>query len=90
MIIKEGIVNIYKQQIILSYYKEPKVETLNGKRILYIRALDPIYTITEQLKDPGVIGIYTEVQESDYNKIQQTISNIHSGNRNKLKNERRS
>lgn len=82
--IKEGIVNLYKQQVILSYDKEPRTEMLYGKRILYVRPSDPIEIIIEQLKDlnKGTVGIYSEVRDTDYtsNKIQQEIINLYSGN----------
>lgn len=82
--IKEEIVNKYKTQLILTYNPEEEFETRHGRRIIKINPLNEEINIADILKryiKSGHIGIYSEVEDRDYNKVQQIIIRLFSGDK---------
>lgn len=82
--IKEDIVNKYKTQLILNYNPNQEMETKYGRRIIYINPQNNEEIIVDILKrfiKSGYIGIYSEVADGDYNKIQQIIIRLFSGDK---------
>ena len=79
--IREEIVNKYKTQLILTYSPRTEIETKHGRRILQINPQIEPKLIIEKLKQyikSGKIGIYSEVNEKDYNKVQLLIIELFS------------
>lgn len=80
--IKDDIVNKYKTQIILTYSPEKELKTLHNRRIIEINPLESENVIKDILKryiKPGYTGIYSEVTDTDYNKVQLIIIGLFSG-----------
>ena len=86
--IKEEIVNKYKTQLILTYsIITNEIEILHERRIIYLNPLegvDKIKDVLIRVTKKGTTGIYSEVEDHDYNKVQQVIIQLFSMN-NKIK-----
>lgn len=82
--IKEDIVNKYRTQFILTYSPSKEIEVLHGRRIIEINPQNDenkIKNILMKYVKPGQNGIYSYVEERDYNKIQQLIIQLFSDNK---------
>lgn len=82
--IKEEIVNKYKTQIILKYNPTKEMEIVHGRKIIEINPQDNNESIKDILRKyvkVGHVGIYSEVTDKDYNKVQQCILELFSGDR---------
>lgn len=85
--IKEEIINKYRTQFILTYSPCKEIEKLHGRRIIEINPLNEKHEIKELLVKyvkPGKNGIYSYVEDKDYNKVQQLIIQLFS-NEKKIK-----
>ncbi|CAD7077813.1 unnamed protein product [Hermetia illucens] len=86
--IKEGIVNIYRTQILIVEQKVKEFELLNGKRKIYIDKSDieNNYFVTDILRrhlpEKGTVGIHSELSDHEYNIVQLQIVELYSNNRN--------
>lgn len=82
--IKEEIVNKYKTQLILTYSKiTNEIMILHERRIIYLNPLEGVDKIKDVLIrfiKKGKTGIYSEVEDHDYNKVQQVIVELFSMN----------
>lgn len=79
--IKEEIVNKYKIQIILSYRVNAEFTMIDTRKIIEINPLDNEQNVKNTLLKyikKGTIGIYSEVSDSDYHKIQLCIISLFS------------
>lgn len=80
--IRDEIVNKYKTQLILTYSPNNELEKIHGRRIIQINPASDQEIIKNVLKryiSSGRIGIYAEVDDRDYNKVQQCIIELFSG-----------
>lgn len=80
--IKDDIVNKYRTQIILTYSPQQELRSIHNKRIIEINPLDNENFIKDILKrciKQGYTGIYSEVSDTDYHKIQLIIISMFSG-----------
>lgn len=84
--ILDTIVNRFKTQIILKESKERESETYFGKRRIFIDKQDMengnSNEILRRYISKGRIGIYSELNDHEYNKLQKVIIDLYSGNRN--------
>ncbi|CAD7078365.1 unnamed protein product [Hermetia illucens] len=86
--IKEGIVNIYRTQILIVEQKVKEFELLNGKRKIYIdkNDIENDYFVTDILRrhlpEKGTVGIHSELSDHEYNIVQLQIVELYSNNRN--------
>lgn len=81
--IKDDIVNKYKTQIILTYSVNKQIETLHNRRIIEINPLENENLIKDVLRQnirQGYIGIYSDVSDTDYHKVQLLLISMFSGN----------
>lgn len=81
--IKEEIVNKYRTQIILTNNKTVEIETILGRRIIYIAEHDfeRLGEIFKKYIAIGKIGIFSELSDSKYNEVQQKLIELYSNNR---------
>ncbi|CAD7087800.1 unnamed protein product [Hermetia illucens] len=86
--IKEGIVNIYRTQILIVEQKVKEFELLNGKRKIYIdkNDIENDYFVTDILRrhlpEKGTVVIHSEISDHEYNIVQLQIFELYSNNRN--------
>lgn len=73
IIIKEEIVNKYKTQLILTNDKTEELETILGRRIIYIAEhyLDNLEDLLKKYINKGTVGIHSELPDSIYNIVQK-------------------
>lgn len=78
--IKEEIVNKYKTQIILTNNKTEEFKEIHGKRIIFIAEgdLDQLGEIFRRYIKRGNIGIFSELSEGNYNKVQEKLIDMYS------------
>lgn len=82
--IREEVVNKYKTQLILTYSPSKELEIVHGRRIIQVNPQndqDSIKNILKEYIKSGRIGIYADVDDRDYNKVQQIIIELFSGDR---------
>lgn len=81
--IKEEIVNKYKTQLILTNNKTKELQILHNKRIIFIAEYDfeNLHDILRRYIKKGSTGIYTELQDSKYNFVQEKIREMFSNDR---------
>lgn len=81
--IKEEIVNKYKTQIIITNNKVEEMKILHGKRIIFIAEADfrGMGEIFRKYITKGKIGIYSELSEQSYNKVQEKLIEMFSNDK---------
>ncbi|CAD7078786.1 unnamed protein product [Hermetia illucens] len=85
---EEGIVNIYRTQILIVEQKVKEFELLNGKRKIYIDKNDTendcfvTDILRRHLPEKGTVGIHSELSDHEYNIVQLQIVELYSNNRN--------
>ncbi|CAD7091435.1 unnamed protein product [Hermetia illucens] len=86
--IKEGIVNLYKTQIVILNKKKKESETINKRRKIYIDKTDINNKnlvkdiLRRYIPEKGTVGIHCELSDSESNKIQLIIVSLYSNNSN--------
>lgn len=82
-LIKEGIVNLYKTQIILTNNKTEEMRMLHNKRIIFIAEsdFDNMEEIFRKYVTKGLIGIYSELSMQLYNIVQQKLIQMFSNDK---------
>lgn len=81
--IKEGIVNVYKTQIILTNNKTLEMENILDRRIIYIAEydFDNLNDILRRYIKKGITGIYSELPDHKYNVVQNKLIELFSNDR---------
>lgn len=81
--IKEEIVNKYKTQIILTNNKTEELKILHGKRIIFVAESDfeEMGNIFKRFITKGKIGIYSEISDHNYNKVQEKLIEMFSNDK---------
>lgn len=81
--IKEEIVNKYKTQIILTNNKIEELKIIHGKRIIFIAESDfeEMGNIFKRYITKGKIGIYAEISDHSYNKVQEKLIEMYSNDK---------
>ena len=71
--IKEDIVNKYKTKLILTNNKNKEIETIFGRRIIYIAEYEfnNLEDILKRFIKKGKTGIYSEISDSKYNIVKK-------------------
>ncbi|CAD7078654.1 unnamed protein product [Hermetia illucens] len=84
--IKDGIVNIYKTQIIIVERKQKEIQIVNKRRRIFIDQNDInsenaiIDILRRYIPEKGHIGIYCKLNDHQWNVVQQNIINLYSNN----------
>ncbi|CAD7084519.1 unnamed protein product [Hermetia illucens] len=84
--IKDGIVNIYKTQIIIVERKQKEIQIVNKRRRIFIDQNDInsenaiIDILRRYIPEKGHIGIYCKLNDHQWNVVQQKIINLYSNN----------
>ncbi|CAD7081778.1 unnamed protein product [Hermetia illucens] len=84
--IKDGVVNLYKTQIIIVERKEKESQIVNKNRRIFIDQNDIILEnaiidiLRRYIPERGHIGIYCKLNDHQWNVVQQIIINLYSNN----------
>lgn len=79
--IKDTVINLYKTQFILTNEIRNECETIHKNRRIFVNMTlddEEISDIFKRYVVKGKIGIYTELTDSEYNRVQQILIRLYS------------